>query len=62
MKKKIVIINHGKQDFMIKEGMKVAQLVLKPTYNVKICKVDYINNVINFRLLEQKCLDYMHKV
>ena len=41
---KIVIINHGKQDFMIKEGMKVAQLVLKPTYNVKICKVDYINN------------------
>ena len=41
---KIEIINHGKQDFMIKEGMKVAQLVLKPTYNVKICKVDYINN------------------
>lgn len=41
---KIVIINHGKQDFMIKEGMKVAQLVLKPIYSVKICKVDYINN------------------
>lgn len=40
---KIVIINHGKQDFMIKEGMKIAQLVLKPVYDVRICKVDYIN-------------------
>ncbi|BAK81498.1 dUTP diphosphatase [Candidatus Arthromitus sp. SFB-rat-Yit] len=41
---KIVIINHGKQDFMIKEGMKIAQLVLKPVYDVRICKVDYINH------------------
>lgn len=40
---KIVIINHGKEDFLIKEGMKIAQLVLKPIYDVKICKVDHIS-------------------
>ncbi len=41
---KIILINHGKNDFYVKEGMKIAQLVLKPTYNVKICKVDIIED------------------
>lgn len=40
---KVVLINHGKQDFHVKEGMKIAQIVLKPIYAVKICKVEEIN-------------------
>ena len=32
-------------------------------YNQKINNYDvsYINNVVDFKLLEQKCLEYMHK-
>jgi len=38
---------------------KYAQVI----YNQKINNYDvsYINNVIDFKLLEQKCLEYIHK-
>ncbi|MCK5641263.1 MAG: dUTP diphosphatase [Gammaproteobacteria bacterium] len=32
----IIMINHGKDDFEIKEGMKIAQMVIKPIYEVNI--------------------------
>ncbi len=41
---KIILINHSKNDFIVKEGMKIAQMVLKPIYKVNIIKVDEINN------------------
>lgn len=40
---KIILINHSKKDFCVEEGMKIAQIVLKPTYNVKLTQVDNIN-------------------
>ncbi len=40
---KIILINHGKFDFMVKDGMKIAQIVLKPTYDVEIIRVDNID-------------------
>lgn len=40
---KVILINHGREDFYVKQGMKIAQIVLKPVYDVKICKVDKIN-------------------
>lgn len=39
---KVIVINHGKNDFLVEEGMKIAQMVLKPIYKVKITKVDSI--------------------
>lgn len=41
---KIILINHSKNDFVVKEGMKIAQMVLKPTYKVNVIKVDEINS------------------
>ena len=40
---KVIVINHGKNDFLVEEGMKIAQMVLKPIYKVKITKVDSID-------------------
>ena len=40
---KIILINHGKKDFEVKEGMKIAQIVLKKIYDVKITEVDEIS-------------------
>ncbi|MCL2312023.1 MAG: dUTP diphosphatase [Firmicutes bacterium] len=30
----IILINHGEEKFIIKKGMKVAQLVIKPIYRI----------------------------
>ena len=30
----VILVNHGEEDFIIKKGMKVAQLVIKPTYRI----------------------------
>ena len=35
----VIIINHGKDDFLVEEGMKIAQMVLKPIYKVEIEEV-----------------------
>ena len=40
---KVIVINHGKNDFLVEGGMKIAQMVLKPIYKVKITKVDSID-------------------
>lgn len=40
---KVIVINHGKNDFLVEEEMKIAQMVLKPIYKVKITKVDSID-------------------
>lgn len=36
---KVIMINHGKDDFQIKQGMKIAQMVVKPIYKVNIEEV-----------------------
>lgn len=40
---KVVIINHGKEDFLVDEGMKIAQMVLKPVYKVNVIQIENIN-------------------
>ena len=36
---KIIMINHGKTDFQIVKGMKIAQMVIKPIFEVNIEEV-----------------------
>lgn len=40
---KVIVINHGKKDFVVKYGMKIAQMVLKPTYKVKLTEISEMN-------------------
>lgn len=44
---KVIVINHSKNGFLVEEGMKIAQMVLKPIYRVKITKVDSIDYATN---------------
>ena len=36
----IILINHGKEDFIAEKGMKIAQLVIKPVLRVEIEEAD----------------------
>lgn len=40
----VILINHGKEDFLVENGMKIAQMVLKPIYNVEITQVKEIGS------------------
>ena len=40
----IIMINHGKENFTINEGMKIAQMVIKPTYEVNITEVNDLSD------------------
>ena len=40
----VIMINHGKEDFEIKEGMKIAQMVIKPIYEVNIIESKDLND------------------
>ena len=33
---KVILINHGKQDFSLTPGMRIAQLIIAPSYKVKM--------------------------
>ncbi len=39
----VILINHGRNDFIVKEGMKIAQMVLKPVYKVNLVKTHEMN-------------------
>ena len=36
----VILINHGKEDFIAEKGMKIAQLVIKPVLRVEIEEAD----------------------
>ncbi|TCQ01910.1 deoxyuridine 5'-triphosphate nucleotidohydrolase [Serpentinicella alkaliphila] len=40
----VILINHGKQDFMVEKYMKIAQMVVKPVLRVKIIEVAEVSN------------------
>lgn len=40
----IILINHGKNEFKISKGMKIAQMVIKPVLKVAIEEVKDLNN------------------
>ncbi|MGL5243620.1 MAG: dUTP diphosphatase, partial [Sarcina sp.] len=35
----IIVINHGKETFKVEKGMKIAQMVIKPVWKVKVTEV-----------------------
>ena len=39
----IIVINHGKESFVVEEGMKIAQMVIKPVWRVEIEEVSSLN-------------------
>ena len=39
----VIVINHSKNDFVVKEGMKIAQMVVKPVYKVNLVKIHEVN-------------------
>lgn len=36
---KVIIINHGKEPFFVEEGMRIAQMVVKPVFKVDVFEV-----------------------
>jgi len=40
----VILINHGKNIFHIEPQMKIAQLIIKPIYEVEIAKVEILSN------------------
>ena len=40
----VIMINHGRENFEITEGMKIAQMVIKPTYEVNITEVNNLSD------------------
>lgn len=37
---KIILINHGKEDFLVEKKMRIAQMVIQPVLKVQITEVD----------------------
>jgi dUTP pyrophosphatase len=40
---KVIMINHGKATFIVEEGMKIAQMVIKPVLAVDVVRVDELS-------------------
>ncbi len=41
---KVILINHGVGEFVIEEGMKIAQMVVQPVLNVEVRRVDELSD------------------
>lgn len=40
----VILINHGKDEYKVKVHSRIAQMIIKPIYKVKIGEVDFVNN------------------
>jgi len=40
---KVILINHGKEPFVVKVGMKIAQMVIAPVLQTSIAEVDVLD-------------------
>lgn len=40
----IILINHGVSDFTVSKYMKIAQMVVKPIYNINVLEVDDLSD------------------
>lgn len=40
----IILINHGKDAFVVEKGMKIAQMVVKPVWYVETCEVENLSD------------------
>lgn len=41
---KIILINHGKEDFVIEKGMRIAQMVIAPVLQVTVKQTENLTN------------------
>lgn len=41
---KVIMINHGKEDFIVKKGMRIAQMVIAPVLEVALEEVEELSN------------------
>ena len=41
---KIILINHGKNDFKVEKHMKIAQMIVKPIYDINIEEVKELSD------------------
>ena len=39
----VIMINHGKHNFVVEEGMKIAQMVIKPVLILDVLRVDELS-------------------
>lgn len=40
----VILINHGQETFFVEEGMKIAQMIVKPVYRVNIVEVEELSD------------------
>ena len=40
----IILINHGKSDFLVEKKMKIAQMVIKPVWQVEVNEVEELSD------------------
>ena len=40
----VILINHGKEEFIVNKNMKIAQMVVKPVYDINILQVEELND------------------
>ena len=40
----VILVNHGRQPFSVKKGMKIAQMVVKPVISVEMVTVDTLGD------------------
>lgn len=40
---KILMINHGEEDFVVERGMRIAQMVIAPVFHMKVKQVDSLD-------------------
>lgn len=41
---KVILINHGKEDFKVEKQMRIAQMVVAPVANVRLTKVEQLTD------------------
>ncbi|MDR1773268.1 MAG: dUTP diphosphatase [Clostridioides sp.] len=41
---KVIMINHGEKDFKVEKHMKIAQMVIKPIYEIEISEVEELSD------------------
>lgn len=40
----VILINHGKETFVVEKHMKIAQMIVKPIYEVNVVEVDELTD------------------
>ncbi len=43
---KVIVINLGDKDYILKRGERIAQMILAPVYRAEICEVDSLDETI----------------